>query len=128
MGQRHMSTTARDDYRQIFEIPAFRRFWGGFAFSALGDAMTRVALTWLVYDLTGSARALGLLMVCFTGPIVVGGLLAGWLLDRFERRAVMLADNLLRGATLALVPILQAAGRLELWHMYVAAGVYGCLM
>jgi MFS family permease len=123
-----MATTALDDYRRIFGLPAFRRFWGGFAVSVLGDAMTRVALTWLVYDLTGSARALGWLMVCFTGPIVVGGLLAGWLLDHFERRLVMMADNLLRGAALALVPLLHAAGQLELWHIYLAAAVYGFLM
>ena len=36
-------TTVLDEYRQICALPAFRRFWGGFAFSVLGDAMTRVA-------------------------------------------------------------------------------------
>jgi MFS family permease len=87
-----------------------------------------VALAWLVYDLTRSAAALGWLMVCYTGPIVVGGFFAGWLLDRFDRRVVMIADNLIRGGTMALVPILAATGQLALWHLYAAAAVYGFLM
>ena len=87
-----------DRYRQIFQNRSFRRFWIGFTFSVLGDAMTRVALTWFVYEATGSAEALGWLMLCYTGPIIVGGLLAGALLDRFDRRKVMLVDNVVRGA------------------------------
>lgn len=115
-------------YERIFKIPAFRLFWLGFAFSAFGDSMTRVALTWLVYEETGSGRALGLLMLCYTGPILVGGLMAGWLLDRFDRRKVMLADNLIRGAAVATIPLLHAIGRLELWNIYVVAAIYGLLM
>lgn len=115
-------------YREIFRPGAYRAFWLGFTGSVIGDALTRVALTWLVYDMTRSAAALGWLMVCYTGPILAGGLLAGWLLDRFDRRAVMVADNLIRGGTMALVPILAAAGQLALWHLYAAAAVYGFLM
>lgn len=115
-------------YRRIFGIPAFRLFWLGFALSAFGDAMTRVVLTWFVYEETGSGSALGYLMLAYTGPILIGGLLAGWLLDRFDRRRVMLVDNAIRGAAVALVPLLHALGRLELWHIYAVAAVYGLLM
>ncbi len=117
-----------DRYRQLFGNRAFRTFWFGFAFSVLGDGMTRVALIWFVYRATGSARAVGGLLLCYTGPIIVGGLMAGVLLDRFDRRQVMIADNLTRGAALAAIPLLHAAGRLMLWHVYVAAAVYGLLM
>ena len=64
-------------YRQIFGPGPFRLFWGGFTFSSLGDSMTRVALVWYVYELTHSARAVGGLLLCYTGPIIVGGLVAG---------------------------------------------------
>jgi MFS family permease len=67
-------------------------------------------------------------MLCYTGPVVGGGLLAGSLLDRFDRRAVMVADNLIRGAAVALVPVLHALGLLALWHIYAIAAVYGSLM
>lgn len=123
-----MAAIDLDGYRRIFGIPAFRLFWVGFALSAFGDSMTRVALAWLVYEETGSGRSLGYLMLAYTGPILVGGLLAGWLLDRFDRRKVMLIDNAVRGAAIMLVPVLHAVGRLELWHIYAVAAVYGLLM
>jgi MFS family permease len=115
-------------YRHIFRVRSFRLFWFGFTFSVLGDALTHVAFTWFVYDLTHSAEALGLLMLCYTGPIIVGGLVAGWLLDRFDRRTVMIADNLVRGTAVALIPLLYTFGQLQLWHIYVVAAVYGLFM
>lgn len=115
-------------YGEIFRVQGFRLFWSGFTFSVLGDAMSRVALTWFVYETTGSAEALGWLMLAYTGPVVLGGLVAGSLLDRFDRRKVMLVDNLVRGVAIALVPVLHALGVLQLWHIYVVAAVYGSLM
>jgi MFS family permease len=115
-------------YGDVFRNASFRLFWSGFAFSSIGDSMTRVALIWFVYQATGSARALGLLSVCYTGPILVGGMVAGSLLDRFDRRKVLIADNLIRGAAVASIPILHVVGRLELWHVYAVAAVYGVLM
>jgi MFS family permease len=108
--------------------PPFRRFWLGFTFSVLGDSFTRVAFTWFVYETTGSAAAVALLMVFYTGPLIVGGFLAGWALDRFDRRLVMIADNVIRGLAIAIVPLLYLLGSLALWHVYLAAAVYGLLM
>src|SRR3970040_741356 len=116
------------NYRDIFSQPSQALFWGGFTFSALGDAMTRVALTWYVYERTQSAEALGWLTVCYTGPIIVGGLVAGTLLDRFDRRRVMVWDNVIRGLAVALLPIAQALGMLTLYHVYTVAAVYGLLL
>ncbi|MBM3534835.1 MAG: MFS transporter [Alphaproteobacteria bacterium] len=115
-------------YGVLLRNPPFRRFGLGFLVSVIGDELTRVAFVWFVYEKTGSAEALGLLMLCFTGPIVVGGFLAGWLLDRFDRRLVMTLDNLTRGLAIALVPVLHLLGSLEVWHVYLAAAVHGLLM
>jgi MFS family permease len=115
-------------YRQIFQNRSFRLFWIGFTFSVLGDAITHVALTWFVYETTRSAEALGWLMLCYTGPVIVGGLLAGSLLDRFDRRKVILVDNVVRGAGVALIPVLYALGQLTLWHIYAVAALYGLFM
>jgi MFS family permease len=115
-------------YRHIFQNRSFALFWAGFTCSVLGDAMTRVALTWFVYETTHSAAALGWLTLCYTGPIIAGGLLAGSLLDRFDRRTVMLVDNIVRGLSVALIPLLNATGHLALWHIYAVAGIYGLLM
>jgi MFS family permease len=115
-------------YRQIFQHRSFRLFWIGFSFSVLGDSITHVALTWFVYERTRSAGALGWLMLCYTGPVIVGGLLAGALLDRFDRRTVILVDNVVRGSGVALIPLLYALGQLALWHVYAVAALYGFFM
>ena len=115
-------------YGEIFRVKAFRLFWFGFTFSVLGDAMSKVALTWFVYETTRSAEALGWLMLAYTGPVILGGLVAGSFLDRFDRRKVMLVDNLVRGAAMSAVPLLHVLGVLQLWHIYVAAAIYGSLM
>lgn len=117
-----------EQYRTIFQNRAFRWFWVGFTLSVLGDGLSRVALTWFVYEATGSAQALGWLMLCYTGPIIIGGLMAGALLDRFEQRRVIQVDNLVRGLAMLLIPLLYFFNQLALWHIYAVAIVYGLLM
>ena len=115
-------------YHAIFQYTSFRWFWLGFTFSAVGDAMTKIALIWFVYQATGSAQAIGWLLLCYTGPVVIGGLFAGSLLDRFDRRIVMLVDCTFRGVVVASIPLLYFSSHLALWHIYFVAGVYGFLM
>src|ERR1051326_3042342 len=116
-----------NNYQAVFRSPPFRAFWLGFTCSAIGDAMTNVALIWYVYQTTHSPQAVGLLLLCYTGPVILGGLLAGSLLDRFNRRTVMLVDATFRGLVVALIPLLSALGHLALWQFYVVAIVYGLL-
>lgn len=115
-------------YGRLFGVASYRRFWIGFALSSVGDAMARVALTWYVLEQTDSARAVGYLALAYTAPILLGGLVAGVLLDRFDRRKVMAIDNMVRGTAMAAVPLLHFLGMLKIWHVYVAAGVFGTLM
>ena len=117
-----------NSYRDIFRDRNYPLFWSGFTLSSVGDSLTRVALTWLVFEETHSAQALGMLTIAYTAPILLGGLIAGPLLDRFSARRVMILDNLIRGLAFSLIPLLQALGRLELWHVYAIAAVYGFLM
>ncbi|WP_165422999.1 MFS transporter [Ktedonosporobacter rubrisoli] len=117
-----------ETYRDMFQNSSFRHFWLGFTFSAIGDAMTRIALIWFVYQTTGSPQAVGILLLCYTGPVVVGGLVAGTLLDRFDRRIMMLLDNAVRGIVVATIPLLYYFGHLALWYIYLIALIYGCLM
>jgi len=117
-----------NSYRDIFANRSFLLFWSGFTLSSIGDSLTRVALTWLVFEQTKSPQALGMLTIAYTAPILIGGLIAGPLLDRFSPHRVMIADNLIRGTAFAMLPILQALNLLEIWHVYVFAAIYGSLM
>ncbi|GAA3697444.1 MFS transporter [Nonomuraea antimicrobica] len=103
----------------------FRLLWLGSSLSLVGDGMTFVALTWLVLDQPGGTGRLGLLTVCHTLPVFVGGLLTGPLLDRFDKRHVLAADSLVRGAAMASIPLAAAFGEVPHALPYVVAAVYG---
>jgi len=103
-------------------------FWLGFCLSVLGDAVTRTTLVWFVFERTGSSVALGWLSFCLAAPVVAGGLMAGWLLDRFDRRAIMIGDSLLKGLAVASMPVLAWFDALPYWYVYGAASLLGFLM
>lgn len=114
-------------YATLLRNRRYRLVWGGATLSILGDGAAWVALAWTAYRVNESAADVGGLLVAYTAPVVVGGPLVGLLLDRYDRRLLLVVDNLVRAAAMAAVPALHAAGSLRLWHLYVAAGVYGLL-
>jgi MFS family permease len=122
-----MQIKQTNPYIALFQHSAFRKFWLGFTFSAMGDSLTKVALVWFVYQSTQSPQALGGLLLCYTGPVILGGWLAGILLDRFNPRTVMLVNNLFCGLAIALIPLLSQLGLLALWQIYCVASIYGLL-
>ncbi|GAA3162043.1 MFS transporter [Nonomuraea salmonea] len=97
-------------YRRPLSGRDFRLLWFGSSVSLVGDGMTFVALAWLVLAQPGGTARLGLLAVCHTLPVFVGGLLAGPVLDRFDKRHVLAADSVIRGAAMAAVPVMAAVG------------------
>jgi len=75
----------------------FALLWAAMALSHIGDFVNNVALLVLVYRLTGSGLALGGLVTLQMIPSVVLGPVAGALVDRFDRRLVMIVSDVLRG-------------------------------
>jgi MFS family permease len=112
------------NYLAVLGHAGFRRLWLGATISAVGDGMTFVALSWLVLTRHGTAN-LGLLGVCYTAPVLVGGLLVGPVLDRFDKRVVLVADSVLRAVAVASIPLTAALGSTPAWLPFVVAGVYG---
>lgn len=105
----------------------FGLVWTGLTLSSIGDGLSRLALIWLAYHLNGSATDVGLLITFYSAPVVVGGPLAGYLLDRIGPRRAMLIDNLVRGTCIGLLPVLFHVGALRPWHLFAVAAVYGFL-
>lgn len=104
---------------------AFTMVWLGQLVSVLATQMTHFALTIWVYEKTGSATALGVMQVVALTPYLLTTPIAGVLIDRYNRKLMMMVSDLGAGlATLALLS-LQAAGALQLWHLYAAAVVTG---
>jgi len=115
--------------RRVLASPSrFGTFWAMFSLSVLGDAITRTAVIWYVLDRTGSAVALGWLSFWLTAPVVAGGLIAGWLLDRFDRRAIMALDSAIKAGIVASLPVMATLGMLQLWYVYLVAAALGFLM
>ncbi len=115
-------------HRALRSDRGFGIFWLAFSVTVLGDAITRTTLIWYVFDLTGSSVSLGWLSFCFTAPVIVGGVTAGWLLDRYDRRAIMAIDSLAKALVVISIPLLAAFDWLPLWYVFVVAAVFGFLM
>jgi MFS family permease len=114
-------------YLALLRNRRYRLVWGGATLSVVGDGAAWVALAWTAYRVDESLADVGALLVAYSAPVVVGGPLVGVLLDRFDRRRLLIADNLVRAAAMAVVPLLHALGALRLWHLFVAAALYGLL-
>lgn len=114
-------------YWKLLRERDYALLWGGATVSALGDGMSFVALIWLLIERGGTSADIGLLSAVYTAPVIVGGIAAGVILDRFDRRRVIAADNVIRGLAIASVPIADALGVLTTAQLFVVAAVYGLL-
>ena len=112
-------------YWRLLRERDYALLWGGATVSALGDGMSFVALVWLVIERGGTAADIGWLSAVYTAPVIVGGIAAGVILDRFDKRRVIAADNLIRGLAIASVPIADLFGVLTTTQLFVVAAIYG---
>jgi MFS family permease len=90
----------------VFHNRAFTNLWFGQLISGMGSALTTLAASILVFRLTGSALSVGLMLIATAGPTVLVGLLAGVIVDRYDRKRILLAADLVRAILMFLVPFL----------------------
>jgi MFS family permease len=109
-----------------FPPRGFTRFWWGEAVSSFGTYVTLLALqTLVILTLDGSAQEVGWLNSARWLPYLVVGLLVGALVERRQRRPVMVATDLARAALLVSIPVAWAAGILSLPLLLVIVACYG---
>lgn len=97
----------------------FAAVWTGQAFSLAGSALVSFALIWWLSEGAASATALSIASVLGWLPVIVLGPFAGVLVDRWDRRWVMIAaDGFIALATAALAWLFWA-GVAATWHVYV---------
>lgn len=105
--------------RAVLRIPDYRRLWAAQGVSDIGDALTSLTLLIVVTRLTGSTAALAAMAIALAVPAIVVGPIAGVFVDRWDRRRVMLASDLIRaGLVLGFVFV---ASTDRLWLMYMIA-------
>ncbi len=106
-------------------MSAFIVIWIGQLFSLLGTAMTRFALTIWAFQETGEATALALVGFFSFAPVILFSPLAGALVDRWNRKLVMILSDAAAGLSTIVILLLDMSGRLEIWHLYVAGAFAG---
>jgi len=106
-------------YGDVARSPTYFPLWLGQFISTFGDTLHYIALVVLVFQLTGRGVAVTALVAAEIVPVLVLGPIAGVIIDRFSRKGVLIASDIVR-ATL----VLSLVGPQGAWHAYlVAAGL-----
>jgi MFS family permease len=105
----------------------FRLFWVGQWISVTGTWMQTMALSWLVYRLTNSPMALGLLAVARFGPSLIGSPFAGVIADKFQRRRIVITTQSLSMIQAVVLATLTLTGIIEIWQIFLIACFQGCV-
>ena len=98
----------------------FLWIWSGQVVSLLGSSLTRFALGVWVYQQTGSVSSYALTFLVSVLPMLALAPIAGILVDRHDRRLVLVVSDAGGGAAMLALLLLAGSGRLEVWHVYVA--------
>jgi len=110
----------------VLRLRNFRNLYIGEAVSMLGDGLFPVALTFGVLDLHHSGSDVGLVLAAFSLPMVLFTLIGGVWSDRLRREWVMIASDLIRFLTMAIIAALLLSGRAQVWSLALLGFVYGC--
>ena len=109
------------DYRAVVSSRRYFPLWAGQLISSFGDTLHYIALVVLVFQLSGQGLVVAGLVAMETVPVLVLGPVAGVVIDRFDRRSVLIAADLVR-AVLALSLVWPQG----VWHAYLVAAGMAC--
>ena len=101
------------------QLYSFLLLWGSQTVSQLGTAMTDYAIIIWVYSRKGTASSVTLLTVCTFLPTIFFRFLAGSVVDRLNKKRIMLIADLLAACGTLVVFVLHSADVLQIWHLYV---------
>lgn len=101
----------------------FFLLWAGKVISQIGDKFHAIALAWWILQKTNSTAAMGFFMAASILPGLVLGTVSGALIDRFDRKSIIIISDILRGLCVIIVACLSIFGMLMLWQIFAAAAV-----
>jgi len=106
-------------------MTAFTIILIGQVLSLLGTAVSQFGLSLWVYDQSGFATPMTRIAFWFTLPLIVFTPVVGVMVDRGNRKLMMMLSDLAAAFTTLVVLILYLSGNLEIWHLYVTAFISG---
>jgi MFS transporter, DHA3 family, macrolide efflux protein len=113
--------TAPPSMFAIFRKRDFRFLWTGQLVSTIGSSLTDLAAGILIYQRTHSALAVGLMLMATAIPSLIVGLIAGVFVDRFDRKKIMIASDLIRAGLVVSIPFLIQIDILLLYVVVLVA-------
>ncbi len=114
-------------FEVIKDLRIFLIVWVGQFVSLIGSSMTRFALIIWIYTQTGEALDLALLGFFSYGAYALTSLFAGVLVDRYDRKLIMILADTGAGISTVILLGLFAVGELQLWHLFVTQAISGAL-
>jgi len=103
----------------------FRNLWIGSLSSYAGQWIQQATIAWLAYDMTGSGSLLGAILGVRAIPMFLCAPLAGVAADRYDRRNLLLASQLLSAFSALAFGIVLATGAAQIWHLFAFVLVSG---
>lgn len=101
--------------------------WSGQTVSAVGGGISGIVFPLLILSLTNSPIAAGIARALFSMPYLLFSLPVGALIDRWDRKRVMILCDLGRAVSLASVPVAMYFDVLTVWQLYINAFIEGTL-
>lgn len=117
---------AGEDFPQLSRNYPVFRFMGGNLISFFGDQIYLIAIPLIVLAITGSPLTMGIVAALERLPIILQPI-TGILSDRVNRKKLLLICDFGRGLIVGLIGILFIMNQLEMWYLYSAALIIGCL-
>jgi DHA3 family macrolide efflux protein-like MFS transporter len=103
----------------------FTIVWIGQIISLLGTSMTGFAMTIWAYEKTNAATALAMIGFFFVAPMLIASPFAGALVDRSNRKMMMMVSDLASGIATVIILILYTTGHLQIWHLFITSAFQG---
>jgi len=107
--------------------PHYRWFWLGMLANFLGVHLQLVARNWLVWDMTGSALSLGIVIAAWGLPILLLSFYGGTIADRVRKRNLLIWTQVANACIALIIAVLITGGWIQLWHLIFAAVVEGVI-
>jgi MFS family permease len=105
----------------------YRLFMAGQGISLVGTWLTRFAISWMAYRLTGSAFMLGVVAFCNNAPTVVIAPIAGVLVDRWDRHRVLVVTQVAAMLQSAALAAFALADAMTVWHLMALGALQGAI-
>ena len=110
------------------ENRTYRLYWMSLLASFSAQQMNLVVRGWLVYELTDSALALGLVSAAAGVPILLFSLYGGVIVDRVDKRKLLIVTQALTAVATLTIAVLISTGAIALWHLIIAAIANGLIL